>query len=500
MAIYFNTNPMESQGLLSYQRTTNTISNILKRLETGFRINSAKDDPSGLIIREGMRSDMKLMQSAINNNSSAMNVLNVAESGMASIASLLNGSPDDAKDTGLLGLLMSAGSSSVDAVRQGVFQMLDSIDYIAQSTTFGGKQIINGAYGYNVLSTGANRDNISDINFTKANVNGNTPLDLNFSVTNTAKTAGIKLADSATALSVAAGATTLLTFTDTNGRSIMTTFDNSAGGGALDLSTSEVANAINISLAADTSVNLTASLNAGGDLVVESPTKGANQTLKLTATDGNGLAVAVNFADANGKALWVGGLTLTSKGEDWKLSGLEGNISTNGDYVSVFSNAANFSANLSQAVVGDKFDLQVAGGTEFQLGKDINSANRYKMGIASVNTVTLGGKSGKLNDLRSLDFTNNSDVQKAIDIVNESITSLAIERGQIGSAQTTLNTNRSNLEDQLTIVTDAEAEISNTDVALESSRLARQELIAQSAVNSIMFARAFTQYAVSSLY
>lgn len=495
MSIYFNTNPMESRGLLAFQRTTNNISGILQRLETGYRINSAKDDPVGLVVREGMRADMKGMQAAINNTGSAMNMLTVADNAMAQIASLLNGSPDDTQDTGLIGLLNNEDASAA-AKRQGVMQVLDSIDYISQSTVYAGRKVIGGDLDYNVLATGTNRNKISDIQVTRAEVKGATPLSIDFTVVDTAATSGVKIADTAVWEVEETDDPIQLVFTDSKGRSVSVdlTFDplDVNGDDKTEYNAAKIKTLIQRELQNNSSVELALRDDTDG-LIIESQQKGANQKVVAFSSGGAGTFVDINDATSTGT-------NITSTGKDWNISGLEGNIVSEGNYISVYSNQANFSADLEQAASGDTFTLQVAGGTSFQLGKDINDANRYNLGVGNVRSTTLGGAEGKLFELRSLDYSNSADLQKALKIVSGAISDLATQRGSLGSAMGTLNTNKENLEDQLSVVTEAEATISNTDAALESSRLARQELIAQSAVNSIQFSRAFAQFAVNSLF
>lgn len=492
MSIYFNTNPMESRGLLAFQRTTSTISGILQRLETGYRINSAKDDPVGLVIREGMRADMKGMQAAISNTGSAMNLLTAAEGAMSKIASLLNGDPEDSTDTGLLGLLNNQ-EASADAKRQGIEQVLSSIDSISQSTVYGGRQIIGGALDYNVISKGDDRNNISDIRVTRAQVNGTTPLEIDFTVQDTAKIAGVKM-DVSTPLAISDGDPAVqLVFTDSNGKSVAIELahDDADGTNDTNFTSAQVLSKISQALQENPSVALTARVDSD-TIYVESLQKGASQ--QVTA-DGGGLATIEDINDSTN----TGNTAIVSQGSDWVLSGLDGTTTTSGDYVTIYSNLANFSANLADAEAGDSFQLQVAGGTAFQLGKDVTEANRFRLGIGTISSSTLGGTDGKLADLRSLDYSNDADIQTALNILNGAITDLASQRGSLGSAMGTLETNKTNIEDQLAIVTGAEAEISNTDVALESSRLARQELIAQSSANAILFSRSFAQFAASSL-
>lgn len=116
-------------------------------------------------------------------------------------------------------------------------------------------------------------------------------------------------------------------------------------------------------------------------------------------------------------------------------------------------------------------------------------------------TAHLGGSSGILEDLRTIDLETDAGKAQAYAIVNEAVDQIATQRGKIGTVQKFIvETSAANLETQLEQVTEAEALISNTDVALETSKLNRAELLAQYAMNSILSARSYRQSVLSQLF
>jgi flagellin-like hook-associated protein FlgL len=89
---------------------------------------------------------------------------------------------------------------------------------------------------------------------------------------------------------------------------------------------------------------------------------------------------------------------------------------------------------------------------------------------------------------------------QAYAIVNEAVNMVARQRGIIGTVQkNVLNSNAQNLDIQLERISEAEGLISNVDMALESSRLNRAELLAQSAMSAILYSRNFRQFILNSL-
>jgi flagellin len=140
------------------------------------------------------------------------------------------------------------------------------------------------------------------------------------------------------------------------------------------------------------------------------------------------------------------------------------------------------------------------GGAVFQIGKDVASDLQLRLGISSVGTGYLGGSNGTLAELRNIDYDSEAGLKQAYSIVNDAVNSLAKSRAQIGSSQNLLTANTDHLDNLLTTVTESEGKISNTDTALESSRLARNELLAQMAMSSILYSRQFAAFSVSSLF
>ncbi len=182
--------------------------------------------------------------------------------------------------------------------------------------------------------------------------------------------------------------------------------------------------------------------------------------------------------------------------------------SVNGMYASAQGNALRFSGPMFSldAVLADsvksgdtvKFTITGGGGT-FQLGQNVVSSQQLRLGIPSVSTWNLGGSSGRLGDLRAggkADLATNRDL--AAQILEEAFSDLSSTRTRIGSIQKDLvSVNKTSLEDQLLITVGAEENISATDYAAETSRLTRLNILAESQIDVIYFARQYAQYALA---
>ena len=128
------------------QRTYANLANTVTQLSTGSRINSAKDDPAGLIASELFRAEITGSNAAMKNTVLANSMLSVAESGMSQISTLLN----EAK-----GLAVEAANSGVmtpTMIQANQMQMnaiLDSIDRFSRTTNWLGKPLLDGSLSGN---------------------------------------------------------------------------------------------------------------------------------------------------------------------------------------------------------------------------------------------------------------------------------------------------------------------------------------------------------------
>ena len=123
------------------------LANSLQRLSTGLRINRGADDPAGLIASENLRAEKAAIGSAIKNSERADQVVNVAEGGLQEVSNML------VELQGLVGATANeAGVSQEerDANQLQVDSILQTIDRIANATSFQGTKLLNGNFDYTV--------------------------------------------------------------------------------------------------------------------------------------------------------------------------------------------------------------------------------------------------------------------------------------------------------------------------------------------------------------
>jgi len=146
------------------------------------------------------------------------------------------------------------------------------------------------------------------------------------------------------------------------------------------------------------------------------------------------------------------------------------------------------------------FDI-TGGGATFQLGPAVTTNQQITIGIQSLNTISLGGISGKLFQLKSGQDANLSkNTRLAYRIVEEAIVQVTSLRGRFGAIQrATFETNISVLNDTLEALTSAESQIRDTDFAEETSNLTKNQILVQSGIRTLGIANQLPQYILGLL-
>src|SRR3954452_20104751 len=121
-----------------------SLSKSLERLSSGFRINRAADDAAGLVISEGLRSQVMGLKMATRNAQDGVSVVQTAEGALTETHSILQRIRELAVQAASTG---SSDQPSRDAAQTEVTQLKAELDRIASTTKFGAQTLLNGSYG-----------------------------------------------------------------------------------------------------------------------------------------------------------------------------------------------------------------------------------------------------------------------------------------------------------------------------------------------------------------
>ena len=127
------------------------------------------------------------------------------------------------------------------------------------------------------------------------------------------------------------------------------------------------------------------------------------------------------------------------------------------------------------------------GGALFQLGTDVVSNQQVTVGIEGTRTSQIGNAAGTLMDLRSGGIASLATNPALADrLLSSAMSQVAIQRGEIGATQKyTLDPNLSALQDSIVQLTAAKSMIADTDFALATSNMVRDQILLQAGVQAL---------------
>lgn len=140
MPLSINTNHAALAAQRAVANSQTDAAKTMERLATGLRINSAKDDASGLAVVSRLTSQIDGLSQASRNASDAVSMLQTAEGGLQSMTENLQRMRE---------LAIQAATDSISDTERSYLnleyrQLIDEIDRLAEATKFGDVQILNG--------------------------------------------------------------------------------------------------------------------------------------------------------------------------------------------------------------------------------------------------------------------------------------------------------------------------------------------------------------------
>lgn len=450
----------------------------VERLSSGLRINRGADDPAGLSVSEGMRSEILGMKQGVNNATQGISLIQLAEGSLNEVSSMLRRMREVA--------VQSANSTINDSNREGLSsefnQLSAEIDRIAVSTTYNDQVLLTG-FGNSVSQTKTistaldGYTGVSEVGISGAVPGTYTFADtsaddnqITLSVTRADGTelkqsidVGATLDRDGTSNLVATGTTFVANFdrmgvqvtvvgptVDTNSNTLKSTVANAGTGGFLEIGNEGVTIPANETLA-----NIATSLNTV--LSAQTPAGSASYNAALDEvqidTGGNRVAeVPPGFL----------GLTAANSYIDGRLDG-------------------------KQIVV-----IEAEGGV-LQVGPNNEASNRIALNIGDMRS------SGNELNLTGLSVANLESARGVISRVDAAILVVTRQRGNLGAVQNRLQFTTANLENAIENLTAAESAIRDADVAEEISQFTRAQILTQASTAMIVQANALPQSALQLL-
>ena len=158
MSMVVRTNSMAMSANSALNKNNSTVAGNLQKLSTGFRINRAADDASGLAVSEKMKAQIKALDQAGKNAQDGASLIKTAEGYMGEIHDMLNRVVElaeksangtyETKTDATTGKAVTEAynATGVDrqAIQDEVDQLTTEIDRIAATANFNGLKLLNG--------------------------------------------------------------------------------------------------------------------------------------------------------------------------------------------------------------------------------------------------------------------------------------------------------------------------------------------------------------------
>ncbi len=465
-----NTNVGSLVANVNLAKSQQSLSTSLQRLSSGMRINSGADDPSGLIASETLRSEIQGISTAIDNGTRANNVIATADGALSEVSNLL---------VSIKGLVVQAANSGglsqdeIDANQLQVDSAIASVTRISNSTSFAGLKLLDGSLGY--VTSGVTASAMHDVHIFGAQFGTNPTMPVVVNVLQSAQPAVLKFQASAVSTSV-----TL----EIAGRMGVQTMSFISGTKA-----SAITFAINrVSDSTGVAATMTSATNPSSGITFSTLGYGSKEFVSVTVLgDPNAFDTVTNSGATQNRTI----------GRDVLASVNGAQAIGNGLNLSVNTAALTLSLNVDAAFgTGTKSFTITGGGATFQLGPQVQTNQQVSIAIDSVSASRLGSATdGYLTDVTtggSANLTKNPG--KASRIIDDAINQVSVLRGRLGAfQQNTLQTNMNSLQVAMENVTASESTIRDTDFAMETSNLTRNQILVQAGTSVLSQANSTPQ-------
>ncbi|MGD8112522.1 flagellin [Vibrio sp. TRT 17S01] len=151
MTITVNTNVSAMTAQRYLNKATGELNTSMERLSSGNKINSAKDDAAGLQISNRLTAQSRGLDVAMRNANDGISIAQTAEGAMNESTSILQ----RIRDLSLQSANGTNSASERQALHEEVAALQDELNRIAETTSFGGRKLLNGSFGEASFQIGA---------------------------------------------------------------------------------------------------------------------------------------------------------------------------------------------------------------------------------------------------------------------------------------------------------------------------------------------------------
>ncbi|MCD9470602.1 flagellin [Photobacterium phosphoreum] len=467
MAVTVNTNVSAMTAQRYLNGASNGVASSMEKLSSGLRINSAKDDSAGLQISNRLTSQTNGLNVAMRNANDGISMSQTAEGAMSETTNMLQRMRD-------LSLQAANGSNTTEdreSIQKEVDALQTEMTRIAETTTFGGQQLLDGTFGTKSFQVGSNAN--ETIAVTLGDVSSNAI------GSQTAGGAGTKFGLAVAEAGVSADYAVGLSVGDL-------TIHGSNGSKTVGVT------------AIETVTDVAKNINKAGSGVTAS-TSVTSKITGLAAGETGTLEIgddSFNLAKYNG--------SMEDLASDLGKAGYDATINDNGELTVTakdvngikVSNAKSTGIRLDNVPATTDGDAIVKN-AELKL----SSSDSFSVtGDGVVDPAELiANSTSSLNSVKDVDVTSAVGAQDALDVIDAAIAGIDSQRADLGAVQNRFNHTLSNLANINENVTASNSRIKDVDFASETTNMTKNQILQQASTSILAQAKQIPQSALSLL-
>ena len=484
MGTMINTNVSSLVAQGSLKANDVKLSTAMQRLSTGLRINSAADDAAGLAIGNRMTTDIRGFAAAVKNANDGISLLQTAEGSLASVTDSLQ----RIRELAVQAASDSYSASDRSSLNGEASQMVNEIDRVATNSRFNNVAILDGTYVAKTIQLGAYNSAADQLSVSLGSARS-TALGVGTGSSYKTEVQGVVVPAGSSA-GLATGQMTI------NGFNVGGTLSDGVSSTQNTISGVAVANAIN-AISAQSKVSAT---------VGTTTVAGATVTTFTAMTDGE--------VKINGVSVGALSVVATAQERGGQMAGAINAISAQTGVTATFNRTTGAVAleaadgrNIAIAINGKGTAIVSAntglthtnGGTT--VGTYVTSITRSAVKLTSTDGagIAIGGTAATVlaatglttaattatatpgTAVSSLDLSSVVGAQAAISTIDQAIGQVNTLRATLGAYSNRLNSAVSNLQIGGQNLSAARSRVMDTDYAVETTSLARSQIIAQAA-------------------
>lgn len=492
MALTVNTNIASLNTQRNLNNSSSSLGTSLQRLSTGFRINSAKDDAAGLQISNRLSSQISGLNVAVRNANDGISLAQTAEGALQQSTNILQ----RMRDLSLQSANGSNDSTDRAALQKEVGALQNELNRIAETTTFGGRKLLDGSFGSTAFQVGANANETIDVSIGNASATkiGAYTSDKAGSVLGVAGAT----VDASGAMTISANGKQYkvqdITATDTAAEAVKKI--NAAGSPVKASARTDavVTKAANVATF-DLKVEVFKTDNTKADSTID--LKGLNtfdQVVSAVNASGAGISAKVNgdgtleISSADGSAIKFTASGLESDGTT-AIGAADMTVAARSAEDSNSDNAGDLQA--TPASIG-------AGSATANGALKLSSSASYSLSGTAVAKLT-GESAGTLEKISDVDVSTAYGAQNAVDVIDAAIAYIDSQRSDLGAVQNRFDNTISNLQSIAENADNARSRIKDTDFAAETANLSKNQVLQQAGTAILAQANQLPQSVLSLL-